>query len=122
VELLIGADRMPRGLEEPISGEEGAIGTFGDLLADPRAQDAYDRVPVRIEASTLRRRLGELNERERRILCARFGVDGPERTLRELASCLGVTAERVRQIEQHALEKLSEEGGEVRRHGRRPPE
>ena len=36
----------------------------------------------------------------------RFGLDGPEQTLRELAGQLGVSAERVRQIEQRALDKL----------------
>jgi DNA-directed RNA polymerase sigma subunit (sigma70/sigma32) len=49
-----------------------------------------------------------LDERERMIMRARFGLDGPERTLRELALVLGVSAERVRQIEGRALDKLRE--------------
>jgi RNA polymerase sigma factor (sigma-70 family) len=52
--------------------------------------------------------LSALNERERTIVRARFGLDGRQRTLRELAGTLGVSAERVRQIEQRALGKLRE--------------
>jgi DNA-directed RNA polymerase sigma subunit (sigma70/sigma32) len=39
-------------------------------------------------------------------VCARFGLDGPEETLREIARRLGLSAERVRQIQESALEKL----------------
>jgi RNA polymerase sigma factor (sigma-70 family) len=49
-----------------------------------------------------------LNERERTIIRARFGLDGPESTLRELGEQLGVSAERVRQIEEVSLAKLRE--------------
>ena len=47
VENLVVAERSARGLEEPISGEEGAVGTLGDLLADPAAEDAYEDLPRR---------------------------------------------------------------------------
>jgi RNA polymerase sigma factor (sigma-70 family) len=50
--------------------------------------------------------LGSLNDRERMILRARYGLDGPEQSLRDVAERLGVSAERVRQIEQRALGKL----------------
>jgi predicted pyridoxine 5'-phosphate oxidase superfamily flavin-nucleotide-binding protein len=49
--------------------------------------------------------LETLDDRERAILRHRFGLDGGARTLREVAKDLGVSAERVRQIEQEALEK-----------------
>jgi RNA polymerase primary sigma factor len=108
VEQLIAAERKPRGLEEPVGGDEGVGGTFGDLLADPVAEDAYERVPTRLESLRLRALLEELDAREQAIVSARFGLDGPERTLRELAVVLGVSAERVRQVEQVALDKLRE--------------
>jgi RNA polymerase sigma factor (sigma-70 family) len=49
---------------------------------------------------------GELSERERVVLRARYGLDRPQQTLREIARRLGLSAERVRQIEDGALEKL----------------
>jgi len=105
VERLIAAERMPRGLEEPIGGEDGA-GTYGDLLADPCAEDAYDQVPPRLGRHELEEMLRDLTDRERDVVRARFGLDGVELTLRELGERFGVSAERVRQIEQQALEKL----------------
>jgi RNA polymerase primary sigma factor len=113
VERLIAAERKPRGLEEPINGDEGVVGSFGDLLADPRAEDAYDRVPTRLEVGELPGMLGVLTDRERMVVGGRYGLGGrPERTLRDLATSLGVSAERVRQIEQVALDKLRAEAGE----------
>jgi RNA polymerase sigma factor (sigma-70 family) len=105
VESLASAARRPRALEEPIGGEgeDGAV--LGDRVADPRAEDAYEIVPLRIACHQLPRLLDALDERELSILRERFGLDGPERTLRELAGALGVSAERVRQIEQESLQK-----------------
>jgi RNA polymerase sigma factor (sigma-70 family) len=106
VENLVTAERRPRGLEEPINGDDGVVGTFGDMLADPEAEDAFERVPRRLEVQQVLRLLGGLSEREQTILHGRFGLDCPERTLRELAETLGVSAERVRQIEERALSRL----------------
>jgi RNA polymerase primary sigma factor len=107
VEDLIVSERTPRGLEETVSGDDSGGTTFGDMLADPLADEAYERVPAHIELEALPRLLAALDGRERMILQSRFGLSGrPERTLRELAETLGVSAERVRQIEQRALGKL----------------
>ncbi|MEN3282379.1 MAG: polymerase primary sigma factor [Solirubrobacteraceae bacterium] len=106
VERLIAAERRPRALEEPVGGDSDGGSTFADLVADPAAEDAYDRVPSHIETAQLPPLLGELDSRERWIVRERFGLDGPARTLRELARNLGVSAERVRQVEQVALDKL----------------
>jgi RNA polymerase sigma factor (sigma-70 family) len=109
VEDLIAAARTPRALDEPLTGEEGASGTLGDLVADPRGQDAYDSVPVRVVMEELPGLLETLTERERTIVAGRYGLDGGEEiTLRELGDSLGISAERVRQIEQRALDKLRE--------------
>jgi RNA polymerase primary sigma factor len=107
IEHLIAACRTPRALDEPIGSEESGS-TFGDLVSDPRAEDAYERVPTRAQAGELESLLERLDERERMIIRARYGLDGPESTLRDLALVLGVCAERVRQIEGRALDKLRE--------------
>jgi RNA polymerase sigma factor (sigma-70 family) len=108
VENLIVAERCPRGLEEPVHRDEGVVGSFGDLLADPTAEEQYDKVSRRLEVESLPELLDGLDDRERTIVSCRFGLDGPEQTLRELADVFGISAERVRQVEQRALGKLRE--------------
>ena len=51
---LIAVERPPRALEEPRESAEGAIGTFGELLVDPLAEDEYERVVTHVAASQLR--------------------------------------------------------------------
>jgi RNA polymerase primary sigma factor len=108
VENLVVAERCPRALEEPIFRDDGAIGCLGDLLADPRAEEQYDAVSRRLEVDALPVILARLDDREQAIVAKRFGLDGPEQTLRELAERFGISAERVRQLEQRALAKLHE--------------
>jgi RNA polymerase sigma factor (sigma-70 family) len=91
---------------DQVDGEEAAVGTFGELIADPLAEDEYERVVTHVAASELRDLLSGLSERERAVLRARFGLDGRTQSLREIASRLGVSAERVRQLENRALGKL----------------
>lgn len=108
VESLMAAERSPRSLEEPVGGDHDANMTLGELLDDRSASEAFDRIPRAIELEQLPRVLAILDERERRIICARFGLTGPESTLRELGEQLGISAERVRQIEEVSLGKLRE--------------
>ena len=103
---LIAADRPPKALEEPIRGEEGEIGAFGELIADPLAEDEYERVITSIAIGELRDLLSSLSDRERSVLRARYGLDGEAESLREVAARLGLSAERVRQVESRALGKL----------------
>jgi RNA polymerase primary sigma factor len=108
VERLTAAERSPRALEEPVGGDHDGAVTLIELLDDPRAGEAFDRVALQSELEQLPRVLGVLDDRERTIIRARFGLDGPESTLRELGEQLGVSAERVRQIEAASLAKLRE--------------
>jgi RNA polymerase sigma factor (sigma-70 family) len=103
---LMAVDRPPRAVEEPLQGEEGAVGTFGELIVDPLAEDEYERVVSHVAAGQLRDLLSGLSERERDVLRARFGLDGEAKNLREIAEQLGVSGERVRQLETRALGKL----------------
>jgi RNA polymerase sigma factor (sigma-70 family) len=106
VESLLRTERAARGLDEPTSAEAGDGATVGELVVDPPAQEAYDRTCERVMAAELPRLLSHLTARERNVICCRYGLGEPERTLREIAPTLGVSAERVRQIEQEALAKL----------------
>jgi RNA polymerase sigma factor (sigma-70 family) len=108
VDSLLAAERMPRGLEEPIGDGEPAPSTVGEMVADPVAEDAYDRVDQRIEVESLRALAGGLAARERGIVFSHYGLAGPARTLREIAVELQLSVERVRQIEDRALGKLRE--------------
>ena len=106
IESLSRAERTARGLDEPAIGERSEGTYLAELLADVPAQDAYERVDQRELARTVPNLLAYLNERERTVIRSRYGLGRPVQTLREVAPQLGVSAERVRQIEHDALEKL----------------
>jgi RNA polymerase sigma factor (sigma-70 family) len=106
LEALVAVERRPRGLEEPVRRDDEGSSTVGEQLADERAEDAYEQAARRLAGEELLARRTKLGRREREILRARFGFGVPEQTLRELGDRLGVSAERVRQIEQRALDKL----------------
>jgi RNA polymerase primary sigma factor len=106
VQTLLSVERSPRSLDDPLGSEEGEATSLGERVADPRAEDDYDRVTRRLEVERLAGLPSELSERERVVLRARYGLDRPEQTLREIAGRLELSAERVRQIEDGALEKL----------------
>ncbi len=103
---MLALERVPRSMDAPVSGEEGELGAFGELLVDPLATDAYEQLLDHSEIEQIRALLGSLNDRERMILQARYGLDGPEQSLRDVGERIGLSGERVRQIEQRALGKL----------------
>jgi RNA polymerase sigma factor (sigma-70 family) len=106
VHCLIGAERPSRGLGEPVGDDSGAF--YEDFLADPRAEDAYDDAAWRAEVEQVPALLACLDDRERLVVQGRYGVGEAPRTLRELSVVLGLSAERVRQIEQCALNRMRE--------------
>jgi RNA polymerase primary sigma factor len=82
---------------------------YGEMLTVPEPDlDEQDREEVRDRmTSAVRRWLGWLGERERRVLASHFGIDGaPRRTLTQIGQELGISKERVRQIEDRARAKL----------------
>jgi RNA polymerase sigma factor (sigma-70 family) len=109
VDRLTAAERAPRSLDEPLATDDEGSATVGELLSDPVAEDGYERVDGALEIETLRTLAEGLDERERVVLHAHYGVGRPAQTLREIAEGLQLSAERVRQIEERALTKLREE-------------
>ena len=118
VESLACAARRPRALEERVGGEPDDGAALVERVADPRAEDAYELVPTRIACTQLPDPArGPRRSRARhhpRPLRPRRRA----RTLREVAEDLGVSAERVRQIEQEALEKCRTAASAYARRGR----
>lgn len=89
---------------------EGSDATRGDLVAAdaPDPHEALEREQgARVTRAAIARALGTLMPREREIIEARrYCEDGEERTLEELSVRLGISRERVRQVERRALDKM----------------
>ncbi len=93
-------------IHQPVPG--GGSLTFGEILADtaPTPEDAFIASDEqRWHADVLKEALGRLDRREKEIVTRRYLNDRPA-TLAKLATAYGLTAERVRQIESKALDKL----------------
>jgi len=103
-EALKAASRQARSLDEPVAA--GAGDTVGDVLCDPGAEEPSEWAERHDTLRRVHELLPALASSERRVLSGRFPADDCPRTLGDLGDELGVSAERVRQIEQSALSKL----------------
>jgi RNA polymerase primary sigma factor len=100
------AARAVTSLDRPV-GEGDA--SYGDLFASEHAPSPEEEVRVTLGRDALERALADLPDREREVLKLRYGLNGDvdPASLEEIGRRLGVTRERVRQLEARALEKLA---------------
>ena len=95
----------PSSLDAPVGDSDS--NQLGELIADEKAVSPYDKLDSKTVQRTLREMVGNLNDREVDILRARFGLDGgPRQNLEQVGQRLGITRERVRQLQNIALGKL----------------
>lgn len=95
----------PVSLDAPLGGENSS--SFAEVIADENAVDPAQRTDDNDSISQLRELVARLPERQAKIIRARFGLDdGRERTLETIGAKLGVTRERIRQLQKLALTRL----------------
>jgi RNA polymerase primary sigma factor len=104
VQELLELVENPVSLETPVGDGESL---YGDLIEDVNSLAPHEQSAQQARARELAGALEQLNPRMRRVLSLRFGLDGePPQTLEEVGSQLGITRERVRQLETRALREL----------------
>ena len=101
----------PVSLDEPLRDDGDA--ERGDFVADAGATNPFEAAATAMLPREMERILSVLDERERTILRLRYGLDGTERSLEEIAEFFGLTRERIRQLEARALSKLRHPASDV---------
>ncbi len=105
VRQIIQVSQEPLSLETPMDGDQDS--SLGDFIEDRVVQAPVDVAARNLLREQMQEVLTDLTDRERQVLELRFGLaDGEPHTLEEVGEELGVTRERIRQIEIKALEKL----------------
>ena len=103
--LLLQASKQNRSMDE--TTQDNSIVSFGEVIADDRAIDPLEALSQKNGLDELDLVLDTLNERETEIIGARFGLNGKRiLTLEEIGRDFGVSRERIRQIQNVALNKM----------------
>jgi RNA polymerase primary sigma factor len=98
--------KLPLSLEQPLGEEDDS--KLADFVEDELAEFPFEVASVSLRREDLGQALSALPERERRVIELRFGLDGGQpRTLEEVGRALGLTRERIRQIEDTTLKTLA---------------
>jgi RNA polymerase primary sigma factor len=87
---------------------DGDEGSLLDVLINDNSPMADRQLVLESLQAEIKQALSILNDRERRVIEAFFGIDGPEMTLEEIGEKYGLTRERVRQIKEKAIRRLRE--------------
>jgi RNA polymerase primary sigma factor len=104
VRELLELMETPVSLETPVGDGESL---YGDLIEDVHSLAPHEQTAEHARGKELAGALDQLNPRMRRVLSLRFGLDGESpQTLEEVGTQLGITRERVRQLETRALREL----------------
>lgn len=107
VKYWLEVSQRPTSLDVPL-GEDGRE-SFGDTISDAGAKSPFDDLNDQQLLEEMRVHLTELEDREQIILKRRFGLEGVEtESLEEVGKRLGITRERVRQLQNQALDTLRE--------------
>jgi RNA polymerase primary sigma factor len=118
VEALARIGSSDVSLSEHVGRGDSEGSELGDLLEQHAIEDVEHELIHRAAATRVREALHDLDEKEREVVTLRFGLDrdGEPRTLQEIGDVLGVSRERIRQIESRAKDKLrrSKRAGELR--------
>jgi RNA polymerase primary sigma factor len=99
------AARASTSLDQPVGDTDDAV--FGDFVAgdEPLPEE---KVETSLRSQALRQAIGALSDRERQVVILRYGLaDAKPKTLEEIGRRLGLTRERVRQIELDSLKRLA---------------
>jgi RNA polymerase primary sigma factor len=100
------ASVSPTSLEAPLGSDEDS-NRVADVVADPNADTPYEELEEKTNTSLIRELVSTLPPREQDILRQRFGLNGDnEKTLEEVGEQYGLTRERIRQVQNVALNKL----------------
>jgi RNA polymerase primary sigma factor len=105
LEEALGAAQASVSLNQSVGSDDE--GELGDLFADREAADPFEEAEESLRKQGVRKALDALPLRERRILELRFGFEGDPWTLEAIGAELGLTRERVRQLEGQALARLA---------------
>jgi RNA polymerase primary sigma factor len=104
VQELLDLVQDPVSLETPVGDGESL---YGDLIEDTKSERPDDATALHLRHHELSAALERLNPRMRHVLARRFGLDGHSpQTLEQVGAGLGITRERVRQLESRALREL----------------
>ena len=105
ITLLKSVSRKPASLDSPLGDDEGS--TLGEVVPDDKAANPYERLQSKSLVGDVNSVLAQLEPREADIIRLRFGLEGLEPlTLEEVGDKIGVTRERVRQLQEQALRQL----------------
>jgi RNA polymerase primary sigma factor len=105
VREILRISQLPISLEKPVGDDDDM--SLGDFVEDDQAESPYETTTISLRREDVELVLAALPERERRVLELRYGLSGDEpSTLEEVGQAVGVTRERIRQIENTTLRKL----------------